>query len=619
MSRKSKFDWGTPYLLTDLKEGVFVNEPAVYVGKHDAEKHYPKMCAVCGEPLGSEGYDAFFLNGVDGYGIDIVIGKGCIRDRISARKIDVEYDRSTRTTLNRAVAKFPNSGRWYGTFLHHCIAKPYVRNKGVADRWDETVLKLPGVRYIMGVIDSLRDNGWSLDAEMKLECGRVDLLATHPEMGTAVFDWKSDQNFETKTEYFKQVNQYMAELHKAGWKNLSGYILWIRNEKREYVPFQDISDTVGEIPARTYTPAPIVRCTLNIDMDGGEGFERKRLTEDSHHRVYGEEVFFFVRPFKPIKRGYEFMNFEASPYREGETPQWFDANDVSDGLRLMFICGKKRHSFSLKANWKLIRPFKCTLDLCNGNPESFALYPHLTEESKVDENGNDYVEFEVSKINEILGKRVISHAVLDGYDTEDFQKEWDSKELHEEMKIRIPCIEGRSHFVLHITTVAKEQERKDQTPKPKPVPKPEKRETGSDAWEEFYRKCAMSQNAPIATEVDPVNEVSIPDPEDLEKLLCTVNPALHHFTPGHIYKSGVKSYGIYERRAPEKPRTCGMVLVAEVDRHGRKLSDLVWRHIYLTRGRKEYIHGISDTTWKVYTGKMVENLAPSREDAFKSL
>ncbi|MBQ2486645.1 MAG: hypothetical protein II518_06265, partial [Candidatus Methanomethylophilus sp.] len=109
------------------------------------------------------------------------------------------------------------------------------------------------------------------------------------------------------------------------------------------------------------------------------------------------------------------------------------------------------------------------------------------------------------------------------------------------------------------------------------------------------------------------------DPEGLERLLFTVDPALHHFTPGHFYKSGVKCYGIYERRAPEKPRTCGMVLVAEVDRHGRKLTDLVWRHIYLTRGMKEYIHGISDTKWKVYTGKMAENLAPSREDAFKSL
>lgn len=47
MSRNRLFEFGRPYLLTDLKEGVFFNEPAICVGKKDSDMERPSLCAVC--------------------------------------------------------------------------------------------------------------------------------------------------------------------------------------------------------------------------------------------------------------------------------------------------------------------------------------------------------------------------------------------------------------------------------------------------------------------------------------------------------------------------------------------------------------------------------------------
>ena len=349
---KRRFDWGRPYLLTDLKEGVFRNELGVCVYKHDADKDHPNMCAVCGETLGSKDYYTFCLKIPGGGTKDMMIGTGCIRDRIRGEEADVEIGYSPKETLDLATTEFPQSGRWYGTFLHHCIAKPYVRNKENAENWDETILKLPGVRYIMDTIDELRDSGWKLDAEMVLDCGNVDLLATHPEKGTIVFDWKSDLSFDNHEAYIKQINRYMAELYTAGWQKISGYILWVRDRKREYVPFKDVSEITGEIKPRQYVPSQRIKCTLTVDMDGGEKICSKTITEYSHHRTYGDEVFFYIPPCDPWKYGYVFDSFEASPYREEDRPQWFNASDAEEGLRLNFMCSKKRHKFTLTARWK---------------------------------------------------------------------------------------------------------------------------------------------------------------------------------------------------------------------------------------------------------------------------
>ena len=349
---KRRFDWGRPYLLTDLKEGVFRNELGVCVYKHDADKEHPNMCAVCGETLGSKDYYTFCLNIPGGGTKDMMIGTGCIRDRIRGEEADVEIGYSPKETLDLATTEFPQSGRWYGTFLHHCIAKPYVRNKENAEKWDETILKLPGVRYIMETIDELRDDGWNLDAEMVLDCGNVDLLATHPEKGTIVFDWKSDLSFDNHDAYIRQINRYMAELYTAGMPKISGYILWVRDKRREYVPFEDVPEITGEIKPRQYVPSQRIKCTLTVDMDGGEKICSKTITEYSHHRTYGDEVFFYIPPCDPWKYGYVFDSFEASPYREEDRPQWFNASDAEEGLRLNFMCSKKRHKFTLTARWK---------------------------------------------------------------------------------------------------------------------------------------------------------------------------------------------------------------------------------------------------------------------------
>ncbi len=66
---------------------------------------------------------------------------------------------------------------------------------------------------------------------------------------------------------------------------------------------------------------------------------------------------------------------------------------------------------------------------------------------------------------------------------------------------------------------------------------------------------------------------------------------------------------IYDRKSPEKPNTAGVVYVAEMDGLGRRTASPDWRHIYLTPWGKEYIYGLTDHEWKVYTQDIDESLA----------
>ncbi|WP_400227929.1 hypothetical protein [Methanomethylophilus alvi] len=535
---KRRFDWGRPYLLTDLKEGVFRNELGVCVYKHDADKEHPNMCAVCGETLGSKDYYTFCLKIPGGGTKDMMIGTGCIRDRIRGEEADVEIGYSPKETLDLATTEFPQSGRWYGTFLHHCIAKPYVRNKENAENWDETILKLPGVRYIMDTIDELRDSGWKLDAEMVLDCGNVDLLATHPEKGTIVFDWKSDLSFDNHEAYIKQINRYMAELYTAGWQKISGYILWVRDRKREYVPFKDVSEITGEIKPRQYVPSQRIKCTLTVDMDGGEKICSKTITEYSHHRTYGDEVFFYIPPCDPWKYGYVFDSFEASPYREEDRPQWFNASDAEEGLRLNFICSKKRHKFTLTARWKE-RP--------------------------------------------------------------------------------VPSIAARTYTPINTATSVKPPKIKKPNQEPKPEQKPSPPQPAPGSWEAFY-KSLEEHPLPVhkeeETNIEPVEIICFPELTPYPEITRTRDPAELSFTPGRIYASGGRYYGIYKRTEAKKANTCGMVDVAEVDYSGRKVSKLEWRHIYRTPRGKEYIYSPTNHEWKIYTSNVLSGLSPEGMDMY---
>ena len=535
---KRRFDWGRPYLLTDLKEGVFRNELGVCVYKHDADKEHPNMCAVCGETLGSKDYYTFCLKIPGGGTKDMLIGTGCIRDRIRGKEADVEIGYSPKETLDLATTEFPQSGRWYGTFLHHCIAKPYVRNKENAENWDETILKLPGVRYIMDTIDELRDSGWKLDAEMVLDCGNVDLLATHPEKGTIVFDWKSDLSFDNHEAYIKQINRYMAELYTAGWQKISGYILWVRDRKREYVPFKDVSEITGEIKPRQYVPSQRIKCTLTVDMDGGEKICSKTITEYSHHRTYGDEVFFYIPPCDPWKYGYVFDSFEASPYREEDRPQWFNASDAEEGLRLNFMCSKKRHKFTLTARWKE-RP--------------------------------------------------------------------------------VPNIAARTYTPINTATSVKPPKIKKPNQEPKPEQKPSPPQPAPGSWEAFY-KSLEEHPLPVhkeeETTIEPVGIICFPELTPYPEITRTRDPAELSFTPGRIYGSGGRYYGIYKRTEAKKANTCGMVDVAEVDYSGRKVSKLEWRHIYRTPRGKEYIYSPTNHEWKIYTSNVLSGLSPEGMDMY---
>ena len=519
-------------MLTDLKEGVFRDELAVCVYKHDADREHPNMCAVCGEALGAKNYYTFCLKIPGGGTRDMMIGTGCIRDRIRGREADVEVGYSPKETLDLATTEFPQSGRWYGTFLHHCIAKPYVRNKEIAEKWDESILKLPGVRYIMETIDELRDEEWDLDAEMVLECGNIDLLATHPEKGTIVFDWKSDLSFDNHEAYIKQVNRYMAELYTAGWQKISGYILWVRDRRRENVPFKDVPEIVGEIKPRTYVPSQRIKCTLTVEMDGGEKIYSKTMTEYSHHRVYGDEVFFYIPPCEPWRWGYEFDSFEASPYKEGDHPQWFNGNDAEEGLRLNFMCTKNRHKFTLTAKWKE-RP--------------------------------------------------------------------------------APTMVLKSYFPISTETATKPAKKKKPTVKSKPECSKTPTQPTPGSWGAYYQSL-KEHPLPVCPEeektIEPAQEIIIPEPIPCSETVSSKDPAEWSFTSGRTYASGGRFFGIYKRSEARKANTSGMVNVAEVDFSGRMISKLELRHIYRTKGGKEYIHSPTDHEWKIYPSNVLADLSP---------
>lgn len=610
MSRSKRFERGKPYLLTDMKEMVFDEEPAIYVGRKDSDMERPTLCAVCGQPLGADGYTSFFLTGPNGHGMDMMIGNGCIKDRIKEEAIGIQ-ENTFMDTWNRVIAEFPKSGRWYGTFLHHSIAKPYVRDKTVAEDWNESVLRLPGVRFIMKTIDDLRDEGWDLDAEKVLECGHVDLLATHPERGTIVFDWKSDQSFDSYDSYVAQINEYMLELSRAGKQKITGYILWIRDERRQHVPFNGSIESFGGSKGRSYVPSSPIRCTLNIEMDGGEGVRRKRITENSYRRPYGDEVSFYIPPCEPSRYGYKFRYFEASPYREDERTQAFDTTDAEGGFPVRFICSKKRHVFTLTAKWERIRPFECTLSILPEDKDPHS-YFFVRSMSKIDDEGNDYAEFEASEISKRLRDKILTHAsLLNNEEYAGLKTEWDSRELSDGMVIRIPCINDHTSFPMMIGTIPDPEKKKVE----KPMKKPTTASVSSPGFD-VERVSDTLAERPLSAiiEKDNPQEVHQNSTEDpLFKYLETsksFDPAELSFTPGRIYESGGRYYGIYKRKESDRFNANGKVDVAEVDIQGNKISDLEWRYVYKTKGGKEYIFGLENREWKIYTKNVLVGLTP---------
>lgn len=588
MVRNRRFNWGHVYLLTDLKDGVFVDEPAVCVGKKDCDENCPNMCAVCGQPLKSTNYSSFCMRGIDGHFLDVMIGSGCIKERIREKETDI-YDRSPYGALIMAMGEFPTTGRWYGTFLHHCIAKPYVRNKKIIDCWDNSILKLPGVRYIIDTIDNLRDAGWSLDAEMRLDCGNIDLLAMHPDKGTIVYDWKSDLCFDNVEAYRNQINQYMFELNKAGYGKISGYILWIRDKRKEEVPFTGIQLESNCLDTRSKTHSFPIKCTLTIEMNGGTGIRKKKMTEYSHHRIYGDQVGFYIPLADLYKPGYELAYFEASPYRDGEREQLIADYEIEDGFWINFICSKKRHSFNLAVYWKKKRPYLCLVVLKKIVKDQCSTLAVFQSMSKINEEKKDYVELDVSEINHKLENSKITHAIFID-ESGSVKMEWGPKELQNGMKICIPLINECSNIELEIDTVTKPKKKKETISEIKPLKQNEI---------EF-----ISKNEPVKSSFIS-KTVLYPEYPVKEKDLAEM-----HFTPGRIYESGRKLYGIYKRVESDKPNTVGKVYVAEVDCTGRKISKLMWRHVYTTHSGKEYIYGLTNPKWIIYTKNAFVGLSP---------
>ena len=603
MSRSHRFENGEPYLLTDMKEEVFNNEPAVFVGKYNSYMKSPTICAVCGQPLGSEGYSTFCLLRPKGQQY-MMIGNGCIKDRIIEEHIDLEVGnhKDWWGKWNELVRKFPDAGRWYGTFLHHSIAKPYVRDKNVAETWDNTLLDLPAVRFIMEVIDDLRDEGWSLDAEKVLDCGRIDLLATHPDRGAIVFDWKSDRCYDSVEQYKAQINKYMTELHNMGEQKITGYIIWIREEKKEPVLFDLSAGSFGGSRIAPYMPREHFKCTLSIDWGDEHIVHRKRkkkLTEYSQYTLYGEEVAFFLPPLPwTTDERYTLKYLEASPFEEGGRPQLFNLADLENNIPIRFLCSKKRHLFNITAYWELKHSFVCRLG-CISEDQHHSLPITLKCMSQTDADGNHYAEFEVSEINQRLKDRTITYAALN-INASSFGENkavWTSDELQDGMKIHIPCIDNECSWLMKIRTVSNTE--------PKLDPGKDGATITSDYTDaspfKFDWAWTYSPDEQFQITLDPV---------------CHFEDAEFAFTEGCIYKSGNRYFGIYRRKAAEEYDVYDRVNVAEVDVQGRKISDLVWRRIYTTKSGKEYIYGITNHKWKVYTSNVLAELSPEGMERF---
>lgn len=485
---------------------------------------------MCGQPIGAEGYHTFYLGLPDGKGRDMMIGSGCVRDRIRAEEVDAPGE-GFMDIWHSVQGKFPTSGSWYGTFLHHCIAKPYVRDSSVAKRWDESVLGLPGARYVMGLIDQLRDEGYALDAEVSLDCGQVDLLATHPEKGDVVFDWKSDVRFDNHGEYVAQVSRYLSELRDSGHGDIMGYIVWVRDGRLEPVVLSE-SETHGEeTPTERRAPSAPVSCSLTVDLDGGEGVRGIRRTAQSRRRAYGDEVSFYFQPGRPEKTGYEFLSYEASPYRVGGALQAFDGSDADGGFSVSFICSEKRRAFRISAQWKKVRPAKCRLLV-------FSEYMECELSARPLEYTDDggVVEFDVDEINGLLGGRVTYARIEGDLETEGAKKRRSEDELHPGMKIRLPFTDESTTFMM--TVRAKRAE----------------------------RKTIRKDPAPVGTEAVRLTAEPLPEPEmrlvDWMVPASDYDPAENMFTPGRIYKSSNRYFGIYKRRASDRNNAIAKVDVA---------------------------------------------------------
>ncbi len=172
------------------------------------------------------------------------------------------------------------------------------------------------------------------------------------------------------------------------------------------------------------------------------------------------------------------------------------------------------------------------------------------------------------------------------------------------MKIRIPCPDDSCDFTLIVRSKSATRSSSDNKKTGSVKKKKNKHKNRSS---DIFERDSSSLSPMFETssfleildvECDPILE-SIINSTAHEM----VSPQ-HSFTPGHIYVSGGRYHGIFKRMGSERYNTFGLVHVAEVDIHGKQMSKMERRYIYRTRGGKEYIYGLSDHRWKIYTDKV---------------
>lgn len=595
----------------------------MYLGRFDSTNDVPSICAMCGEPLIGERYHLFRfgINSTEHH--DMMFGHGCMKNRIIAFPLNL-VSNSDENVWVQLYERFPNAGRWYGTFIHHHIAKPYSQNQSIKEKWSENLLELPGVRCIISTIDCLINEGYSLHAEMKLESGIADLVCIRDD-SIVVIDWKTDIDTENLETHKKQISNYMLDLCNDNRSTpVRGYICYIREGKAEPVHITS-SELLGLTPHENVDVnddgsiieiGEPVECKLTIDMDGGEGVRRKIRKETETIKRYGTEVTFWVRAYNPYKEGYEFQCFKCDPYRAGQCERYFYMEDLKKAIPISFITGKRRHTFRMKAVWKKVRStYCCYLKV----PITDKINETLFSKSCI-EDETDSVNFSINDILSIcLNSDVECLTVVSENPSDNMILKWTSDELKELEYITIPCSEDNNSFRANVLFLKKRDIQSDSTKK---VNTSDKKQKGT--WTEYYEKigknietpkksipCSLIDTRVVGSSVFPIGRMFPSDTADTPQELSMFPPScvgvshdscLNGFMVDKIYYSGKNRYRIINREEhSHKSGAHARVQVIKINYYGNPVSEPRWMNVYRTPVKHtEMIYDPMDKNVKVY-------------------
>lgn len=353
-----RFVKGKCYLLSDVAGDSLKNEPAMYLGTMDASSDMISVCIICGKPLIRQSYPVFRLGIKGAKYVDAMVGHDCIVDRVESKPIETPPGVSMKNSFLDILSKYPDSGSWYGTFFHMRIAKRYVEDAKIREKWSPAIMSLPGVRFAIDKIDWLRSQGYTLYAEVATHGKRADLYGQHPDNHGIVMDWKTDSNHDKHAEYAEQVGEYIRFLSEDhGYIPVTGYVAYVF--EGELVKIGTVCEKGEEkdanegniLPSGSHRGSRKWRCDLSIDANGGKGLVCGTYAY-SEKTSWGRQVMFQLPPMSPTKKGLMFAGLQCPPFSENETEmRVIDACDVATGVTIGFAVNPDRRKFKARALW----------------------------------------------------------------------------------------------------------------------------------------------------------------------------------------------------------------------------------------------------------------------------